>query len=822
MNGRNKISLIGNAHLDPVWLWRRSEGRGEVLQTFRSALDRLSEYPGVVFTCSSAAYYKWAEELDPDMFAEIRERVLQGRWVPVGGWWVQPDCNLPSGESFARQALCSQLYYLEKFGRLCRVGYNVDSFGHNGNMPQLLKLGGMYSYVFMRPDLTENPDIPFAFNWEGTDGTVVPTCRVLESYCVSGAEKLDAALEKLKKTAAENGHGVMLFYGVGNHGGGPTKADIEHLEELKRNGFSELEFDSPEGFFAALDASALPAWSGDLQHHASGCYSVTGAIKALNRRAENSLYASEAFASVARAEAAMPESTAAFREAWREVCFNQFHDIICGCAIKEAYVDAADSVGGAISVSERIYNEALLRLSRRVDTWLDGVSEPYERNHGSRFPRPAVVFNPLPFPVKTTVRVAQPSSSVTDENGAPVPFGSTRSSRMNDTHLDTVFLADLPALGYAVYWAQSDENVNARDVKPERPDELALENEHIRAVFDEKTGFIISLIDKNSGFDYASPERPAAVPVVLDDTGSDTWAHGVFRFDKTLGVMELRDIKVTERTPVREIIRVRHSFRGSSLTQEFILARGQKTLRVRCKARWNEPHTILKTCFNYNGESPSHICEIPSGFIKRAPDGEEWPAQKWCAVSFDNGGRRTLALMNDSKYSCDCPEGALRLTLIRNAIFADHYSDRPFDDYDYTDEGVSRFEYGVYLADGEAEKTDAAREALKLNIRPVAVPEGYHRGNAPRRASFLSVSAENVIMTALKYCEDGSGDAIARFYESRGEAVRARIACAALRAEFEADFAPGEIKTFRISASGAVRETDFLEGISGTEAEARR
>ena len=807
MSGKNAIKLIGNAHLDPVWLWRRREGRGEVLQTFRSALDRLNEYGGFVFTCSSAAYYKWVEELDPAMFAEIRERVREGRWAPVNGWWVQPDCNLPCGESFARQALYSQLYYKEKFGRICRVGYNVDSFGHNGNMPQLLKLGGMESYVFMRPDRRENPDIPFVFNWQGTDGTTLPAYKVPDTYCVTGAENIDSALAELQKLGAEAGAGMMLFYGVGNHGGGPTKADIERLEKLKKDGFAELEFDSPEGYFASLDADALPVWKGCLHHHSSGCYSVNGAIKALNRRAENSLYASEAFSVIAGMD-----KTEEFKAAWREVCFNQFHDILCGCAIREAYADAADSLGGAINASERIYDEALLRISGGVDTWLDGVSEPRARNYGSAFPRPFVVFNPLPFAVKTTVRVSQPSSRVTDAAGADVPFGSTRSSRMNDTHLDTVFLADLPALGYATYWATADESVSAKDVKPARPDDLTLENEYIKAAFDAETGFITSLLDKASGFDYASPERPAAVPVVIDDAESDTWAHGVFKFDKIKGVMRLESVEVAERTPAREIIRVKHAFGSSALTQEFILAREQKTLRVRCKANWNEPHTLLKTSFPFAGENAAHTCEIPCGYEKHPVNGEEWPAQKWCAVSFDNGGRRALALLSDSKYSCDCADGALRLTLIRNAIFADHYSDRPFGDYDYTDEGVSRFEYGVFLAEGDAEKTDVAREALKFNIRPAAVPEGYHRGEAPQRRGFLTVGAGNVVLTALKRCENGSGDAILRLYETRGEATRTRIVCPPANADFEASFRPNEIKTFRVGASGSVREVNFLEG----------
>ena len=175
------IKLIGNAHLDPIWLWRWQEGCGEVLQTFRSALDRLKEYKDFVFTCSSAAYYQWVEEIDPEMFEEIKAMVKKGRWVPVNGWWVQPDCNMPSGESFARQALYSQLYYYEKFGITCKTGYNVDSFGHNAMMPQILKKSGMDHYVYMRPMEWEKSMKDNVFTWEAPDGSQAR--RILRPKC---------------------------------------------------------------------------------------------------------------------------------------------------------------------------------------------------------------------------------------------------------------------------------------------------------------------------------------------------------------------------------------------------------------------------------------------------------------------------------------------------------------------------------------------------------------------------------------------------------------------------------------------------------------
>ena len=185
------------------------------------------------------------------MFEEIRAMVKKGRWVPVNGWWVQPDCNMPSGESFARQALYSQLYYYEKFGITCKTGYNVDSFGHNAMIPQLISKAGMHSYVFHRPGMNENPHIPEnAFWWDSADGSRVLAYRIPDGYGAEGVETIDKRIEESNRRAEETGHGMMLFYGVGNHGGGPTKGAIEYLKaNLKKEGYNELEFSSPDAYF---------------------------------------------------------------------------------------------------------------------------------------------------------------------------------------------------------------------------------------------------------------------------------------------------------------------------------------------------------------------------------------------------------------------------------------------------------------------------------------------------------------------------------------------------------------------------------------------
>lgn len=828
MSNERKVHLIGNAHLDPIWLWRWQEGCGEVLQTFRSALDRLNEYPDFVFTCSSASYYKWVEEIAPDMFEEIRERVKEGRWVPVNGWWVQPDCNIPSAESFARQALYSQLYYNEKFGRICKTAYNVDSFGHSGMLPQLIKNGGMNAYVMMRPGPHENAEIPNMFTWESLDGTRIPTFRIpAESgYGANSAEDISRTRDFSEKLMAEENHGMMIFYGVGNHGGGPTRRCIEYLEsQLKKDGYHDMIFSSPDAFFEAhcLEKVELPIWKDDLQHHASGCYSATSLVKQLNRRLENSLYFSEAFATVASKTAGMRDRTEDFKEAWRDVCFNQFHDILCGCSIMEAYDDVNAAMGHALTISDRIQNEAFLRIARRIDTWIDGVSDPVceVRGHScGKFPRPVVVFNPLSFQIKVPVRTYHPSKQVKDDAGNDVIFSNVRSSRSNDSHLDTVFIADVPAVGYAVYWLKPCWNENS-DLPEVHIDtdvsahDFSMENEYLKVSFDEYTGFITSLVDKKSGYDYASEDKPIAVPTVISDSKTDTWAHMVFRFHDIKGIMKLEKIELVEDGNARAVIRTRHSFGGSYLVQDFILVSGQRILRSKCKALWTEDFTLLKMSFPVGGENRINTYEIPGAYIKRPTNGEEEPAGRWGAISFDDGGRRTLALLNDSKYSYDCPDNDLRLTVIRNVIFADHYSNRPAANFNFTDEGIQRFEYGVFICDGEAEKSDIMNEAAMFNIRPAAVPESFHKGVLPQRKGFLSVDRDNIIMTALKFCEDGSGDCVARFYETRGEDTRAHIVCEMLNADFNIDFGHNEIKTLRISKNGEVRETDFLEDVVG-------
>lgn len=430
-----KVHLIGNAHLDPVWLWRWPEGCSEVLSTFRSALDRLKEYPDYVFTCAGAQYYEWVEQLDPEMFEEIRARVQEGRWVLVGGWRIQPDCNLPSAESFARQALYSQRYYLEKFGRTARVGYNVDSFGHSAALPQLLRQSGLSAYVFMRPSLPDEKRFPFearSFLWRGADGTCLPTYRVPEPYCSSPFERV---VEKARAEAElAQGQPVMSFYGVGNHGGGPTKRNLDALSGLIASSApGEYGYSSPDAFFEALDVQALPVLEDELLHHASGCYSALSQIKRLNRMAEERLGAAEKYLTLAQA-LGYPMDFSPMARAWRVVCFHQFHDVLGGCILRDAYEDAVRALSGAVFQADEAANQALQTLAWHIDTGEPTGGKAETLLWTGEAGTPLTLFNPTAQELTVPIRSGVDAALVRDEAGKVVPSQRARGQVTNCGH----------------------------------------------------------------------------------------------------------------------------------------------------------------------------------------------------------------------------------------------------------------------------------------------------------------------------------------------------------------------------------------------------
>jgi len=789
-----KIHLIGNAHLDPVWLWQWHEGYMEVKATFRSALDRMKEFPDFKFTSACAAYYEWIRDSDPDMFEEIRQRVSEGRWSITGGWYIQPDCNIPSGESFARHGLVSQRFFREHFGKIAKVGYNVDSFGHNGSLPTILKNSGMEAYIFMRPGPHEKPEVPDSlFWWEDVSGTRIPTYRIPIRYNIDYGS-FDC-FGRVKEMASE--HAMMAFYGVGNHGGGAT---FELLDRMHRELDEDYIYSTAEEYFS--EVTPAHTVKGDLQFHAKGCYSACSMIKQNNRKSENALIAAEKYAVLSGHLMGTAYPATELERGWKNTLFNQFHDILGGCSIREAYDDAAIQHGETQSIADRNINFALQQISWNIDTIGDCDSRAAKRGWGAAWNAegigtPVVVFNSHPWTVKTFVPVRDNPLRITDCNGNPAAIQKVRASRTNggDDKWETGFIAEIPALGYRVYRMyfegdrpEYENSFNCTDT--------VLENDCVKLEFDPANGELTGITDKRTGKQLMSaPSRT----ILMDETDSDTWSHGITEFRKLVVTFTAGSCTLIEQGPVRSTMRCVTRGENSSVIRDYSITAGSPKITVKCRIDFHEKHKMLKFALPVNAETPVSTCEIPFGKIERPTDGSEQTCQSWVTLT---DGKTGLAVVNDSKYSYSAEGNELRLTVLRGAIFADHYGVR--DDFCiYMDQGIHEFTYGIMPYENDIETIRFARD---INTVPFVVMETFHRGKLSCEFTGIRVSNPGVIVTAVKKHED-SDALVLRAYRASGDSGTCTIDV--MGRSFEAEFAPGQVKTFILGDD--VKECDFLE-----------
>ncbi|WP_049572121.1 alpha-mannosidase [Streptomyces sp. SBT349] len=808
-SGRRTLHLVGNAHIDPVWLWRWPEGLQEIRATFRSAVDRMEEYPDFVFTCDSVMYLEWIERHDPELFETIRTRVAEGRWQIIGGWWVEPDCNIPSGESFVRQALYGQRYLLEKFGTTATIGGNLDPFGHNATLPQLLRKSGMEGYVFLRPGPHEMALPGQFFHWEAPDGSRVLAYRLPNEYCAPGKDighHLDKSLALMPPDEPE----LMVFYGVGNHGGGPTRANLDSIRRLDGlGGLPRLTLSHPAAYFETLRERAdIPVHAGELQHHGPGCYSAHSGVKEWNRRAENELQRAEKWAAVAGTVAGVRYPHRQFAEAWKLVLFNQFHDILAGTSIRSAYDDARDDYGRARSLAAEAFNRSVQAMARRIDIPLRESTDPL------------VVFNPHPWELNADVEVEfgrAAGARLADDTGAAVPVQRTRSeATMAGSRGRVAFRATVPPLGHRVYHLLPGDPAAPAAPGPVSATGTTLENEHLRLEVDPATGWLSSLHDKDRGVELLPP-GPGPHAVVIDDP-SDTWGHRVRAYDRVAGSFRCTRVRLVETGPVRAVLRVESRYEHSSLAEELVLSAGSRQVEVRAVVHWHERLRTLKLRFPtaLSGVTATH--EIPYGHLERVPDGTEEPTQAWVDVSgtLPGGGRAGLTVANDSKHGHDVRGGEIGLTALRSPVYAWHEPQvlDPDGVYEYLDQGRQEFRYLLIPHGGDWRAADPVRRAAELNQPPFALLESFHEGPLPQRAAHADDGAGSVVVTVVKEDEDRSGDLVVRAYESAGRATSARIALTMLGGRvIEAAFGPCEIKTFRVprDPQRPVTETDLLE-----------
>jgi len=359
------IHLICNAHLDPAWQWDMEEGIAAAISTFRAAADLAEEFDGFIFNHNEALLYEWIEEYEPALFTRIQKLVKEGKWQIIGGWYLQPDCNMPSGESFVRQIMTGQHYFEEKFGVVPTTAVNFDSFGHSKGLVQIMTQSGYDSYVIMRPELPDFVTPADDFVWTGFNDTKVMVHRIRDGY----NSRLGHVEDKIN--AWLDGHPEdqlgFIAWGVGNHGGGPSRKDLNTLADMMADpDLRELKHSTPEDYFKALAASgkSLPTYDKDMNPRFYGCYTSQILIKQRHRLLENEFYITEKMLSQAYLKGLLPVyPKEAMDSALKDLLLAEFHDILPGTSVKDVEDTSLRLMDHGLEILARTKMKAFMALS---------------------------------------------------------------------------------------------------------------------------------------------------------------------------------------------------------------------------------------------------------------------------------------------------------------------------------------------------------------------------------------------------------------------------------------------------------------------------
>lgn len=777
---KKKLYMIGNSHIDPVWFWDWDEGMQEVKATFSSVLERMREYPKMRFTSTSSAFFEWIEAIAPKMFEEIRERVAQGRWELAGGWFIEPDCILPCGEAFVRQGLYGQRYFEEKFGQICKTGSNVDSFGHNPTLPQILSKSGMEEYVFMRPRL-ETP----VFRWESADGSHVNAISLPSEYTTWFYESTKEAMEMSCKAAdGAKLHSMACCYGVGNHGGGPTKQNIETVESLRtdfENGEDcEVRFGSFRQFFDSLtdaERAALPVRKEFFDKVNTGCYSMDSVVKRHNRIAQERLKTADGMLVIEHILTGTKNPLGKrVKELWKTLLFCQFHDTLGGTAVKAARDEAVRQLSAVCAECKKIWTLSMQNVVNAQDTAGEGF--------------PLFLFNPdgMPYEGPVSVEISwfcKEGLTLLDPDGEEIAYQRTYTAAKTRNYnlggrRTIVFDARIPAAGFAVYRTVPGRPKKACDVRREPEFSLEhnvtgegdwnpylLENAYIRLRFSEE-GYLACLYDKEH--DYEALQGAVSFPIQIDER--DSWGgRQELRFEDSGETLVFRGLETVESGCMRKVVRAVYESRdGSRLCQEYVLYHSAREVLVTNRLYWNQEWRMLHMELPLSVSDAEVFAECAYGTVHHAEaDGGERSMHRFIDVT--QTGQPGLCIANDVKYTYVLNGNVLRLPLARSAIFAQGCGKNwynPLEGYEYADIGSQEFCFLLRPHGAALDQRERYRMARRLGIPYLSLADNIHGGKSQEKVrSAFSAEGDGVELVWAKMAEDNDGIVI-RLLETKG------------------------------------------------------
>lgn len=835
------LTLVCNSHIDPVWLWPWEEGVAATLATFRSAAALCEGFDGFVFCHNEALLYGWVEEHEPSLFERIRRLVADGRWHIMGGWYLQPDCNLPSGESLVRQILAGKTYFLAKFGVEPRVAVNLDPFGHTRGLVQILAKSGYDGYLFCRPDAAWLPLPSRDFTWVGFDGSTILAHRADEHY----NSELGRARVKVARwlEAHRDEDRGLLLWGVGNHGGGPSRADLRALEALEaEHPDREIRHGRPEEYFERLrHADALPQVARDLNPWAAGCYTSMATVKRGHARLERLLYSAEALATNAAAQGLMPYPASELASALEDLLYCEFHDVLPGEGVAEVERQALDRLGHGAEIASRVRARVFFSMVRGQRPADEDEFPIFVLNHHPFAPSGIVVceFQP-PEPNTDAETFWEPT--LRDAAGRAVPLQVEKES-CNIKMDQRKRLVFAPAPGTIEPFSATRFSCRLTPRRTDRPwaaeggAEVPLSpNPGIQ--ISPETGLLTRF--EVDGVDYLSGE--AFRPLLVRDT-ADPWGMKVRAFRDVVGAFllmrpadaasfagvpqaKLAPVRVIEHGPVRTVVETLFSCGRSAVALRYKIPSAGHELEVEVRAAWFERDRMLKIGLPTTLAGGEVLAQTAYGAERVSRWGEELCAHRWVAMVSPDGAR-ALTLVNDSTYGFDVADGELRLSLLRAPAYAGHpvtdAAGRPahrpapgasivradrFEPREDQGEHVFRF----WLAAGEASSRLAAvdREASARTedlLALCAFPAGDGRAPGPG----LSLGDPVIRLGALKFGEDRRRVVI-RLFEPTGHRRETWVTLPALDVRFHAELGPYEIKTFAVDlGTHEVTTTDLLE-----------
>ena len=623
------VYYVGHAHIDMNWLWTWPETVDVCHRTWDSAMHLMDLYPDFGYVQSQPGAYRAIQQQFPAEFARMQETQKRGQWDPVGGLWNESDTNMPSGEGLARSLFLGQRFFKTNFGKYATTGWLPDSFGHSWQMPQLMQGAGLENFYHTRC----GDGIRFAW-WQSPDGS-----RVLKANTDSYDEPITPD-QMVRPWEIERSYGLkeaLVVFGVGDHGGGPTREMIEQGKEFQADPlFPKVHFVTADAFFQRLRAALhakplpvvdkdlqpesfpvanLPVVDSDLQYTFTGCYTTHADLKKAVRSSENNLYAGEVFSSLAAMQG-QPYPVSGFEEAWKPTAFAQFHDIMCGSAIHSTYDWMHQQLAPAFAFEQAQTGRALATLTAGVDT-----------RGGRAGEQAVVVWNPLSFARTDAVRLTVGNSAhwTRARDGANVvPVQAI------DAHTLAFIAPDVRAFGHKTFFLGTGPAPRPAMLARETADGVTLENPFLRATIARDTGLITSLYDKKAGRELIPTGQPANLLQVLGDNGN-AWDIGYTgeQHPLTTGAV----VTLVTSGPVCAVVRVTHTWGKSTFTQDVTLWNALPRLDVPTTVDWHEHGQLLKVAFPLAMAHPAARVGIPYGSIERPTTGQENPGQKWMDVS---------------------------------------------------------------------------------------------------------------------------------------------------------------------------------------------